>query len=205
MLEAHVTAIESSVVFRILRHMGRPLLDHRTWTAKWLARSPLHVLEERSPDGQDFYARWIEQPTSDEPPPSRGSISFCILLTVQNPCREWLGDAVESIRSQSHAAWELWSAPKIWLPEYLTAISSADHRIHTVRIDEDLGLVGTLNKAAASSSYLLTHCCGLQPERRPPSSTPTRTTSTSKEFGASPFSSPIGRPISSSPACTLDD
>jgi hypothetical protein len=34
----------------------------------------------------------------------------------------------------------------------LTAISSADYRIHTVRIDEDLGLVVTLNKAAASST-----------------------------------------------------
>jgi hypothetical protein len=63
-----------------------------------------------SPDGPDSYARWIEQPTSDEPPPSRGSIRFCILLTAQNPCLEWLDDAVESIRSQSHAAWELWSA-----------------------------------------------------------------------------------------------
>jgi GT2 family glycosyltransferase len=163
-LNSHVAALERSIVFRILQRVGRPLLDLKTRAVRWLANSPLRSLTAELQDIPDPYLLPAER-AQGEPPALASAVTFCILLPVDEPRRDWLEQTINSVRSQSHPFWELWIcpplAPETWLTDYLAALSSAEKRIHVVPAKEPLRMVGTLNDVAGSSAadYLVLIDC----------------------------------------------
>lgn len=159
-LDAHVAVIERSIIFRVLRRIGRPILDVKTRTLAWLARSPLAFVVRRLPGRTDPYTLLIENAPAERPPSVAAPLSFCILLTLREPRRDWLDETIASVRSQSHSCWQLRichdAAPGNWLSDYLERAAAADCRIHLTRTDKELGAVDALNYAvsSAASNYL---------------------------------------------------
>ena len=62
--DAHVAAIERSVIFRILRRVGRPILDAKALAAHWLGRMPL-----LNGFGAKAYADWLNRQSTTDPLP----------------------------------------------------------------------------------------------------------------------------------------
>jgi len=160
--DAHIAALENSIIFRILRRVGRPALDTKARAAEWLRNSPFRKLYSRSsPDPASSYKSWVEQ-ESDEPLPALvRTPRFSILMRAVSPRREWLEEAIASVRAQSYPDWELCisydSRFAPWLSDYMAAAGQSDKRIHTVPAPENSGFSAGLNQAAtlSFSDYLL--------------------------------------------------
>lgn len=159
--DAHIAALEDSVVFRILRRAGRPFLDAKAYAARWLSRSPFRSLQARffSPV-QRSDATWIEPVFTQPLPALDTSPRFSILMQVSQPRREWFEDAIASIRTQTYPFWELCICYDPSSPgrgEYLTAVERSDQRIHTVQAPPDGDVSAAWNQAATISTgdYLL--------------------------------------------------
>lgn len=161
--DAHIAALENSIVFRVLRRVGRPALDAKTRAAQWLRESRFHRWRLRFfPGAQSAYASWINRYESVEQLPALArSPCFSILISVSQPRREWLEEAIASVRVQTYASWELSICydPSLapWLAEYLTAVERSDNRIHTIALPRNAGISAALNQAATltNGDYLL--------------------------------------------------
>jgi len=158
----HIAAIENSIIFRFLRRVGRPFLDLKARVARWLGESRLHTWNSRFfPAKPDEYASWVSRESAQAPPSLKTSPTFSILVHVSQPRREWLDEAIASVRVQSYAAWELHisyeSGTEPWLEDYLERLVASDTRIHTIRAPREAGVSTALNLAAglASGDYRL--------------------------------------------------
>ncbi len=158
----HISAIENSVIFRTLRRVGRPILDARTRAVHWLRQTRFHGWYSRfAPADQSSYAAWMKHEETVQPPALADTPHLAILMHVVNPRREWLEDAVTSVRSQSYGEWELWISVdeglERWVTACLSTAASEDPRIHVLEIPTGRGIAAGLNRAAAEarSDYLL--------------------------------------------------
>jgi len=142
-LNARVEAIESSLIFRFLRTVGKPLIDWRARAEQVLRRLPFHRTE--STDVQ--YERWLLQEMPMEIQGQAGDVAqlsrqplFSIRLPVRNPERKYLEQAVDSVIRQTYPHWELCvhaAAPgPAWVEQYLADIGTNEPRIRVGRSGE---------------------------------------------------------------------
>jgi len=160
-LDVHVTAIENSIVFRLLRYVGRPLLDARTKLSRWLMRTPLPRISRRlSSPGPDPYQAWMEQEAETELPPLTASPRFSILLPLVKPRRENLETTIASVRAQSYPSWELCIAADAsaepWVREFLAAAARSEPRIHLAGVSggAQTGVLWNETARLATGDYL---------------------------------------------------
>lgn len=160
-MDMHVAAIEESLIFRVLRRLGGPLLAWKAMAGQALLHSPLHGLYLKArPPGEDTpYALWVSQEVASRPAAecyrSRAKEFssrpvFSVLLPVHAPPREWLEQAVQSVFNQTYPHWELCvcdDASEGWVREYFHEITKGEARVRFVHSAEHLGISGTLNRA----------------------------------------------------------
>ncbi len=160
--DAHIAALENSIIFRILRRAGRPLLDAKTRAGRWLKQSPFRRWYAWFvPSDQSSYLSWMKQEVTETPPPLVTTPTFSILMSIRAPWRERLEEAIGSVRNQPYQRWNLCicceAAAEPWVGEYLAVLAASDERIHIVRSFGDAGISPGLNRAAtlARGDYLL--------------------------------------------------
>jgi GT2 family glycosyltransferase len=160
-MDMHVTAIEESLIFRLLRRLGGPLLSWKARAGQALLHSPFHglYLKLRPPGKDSAYALWVEQEVASRPTtewyrcrakefPFRPV--FSVLLPVHAPPREWLEQAVQSVSNQTYPHWELCvcdDASDYWVREYFQNLTQDEPKIRFVHSAQHLGISGTLNRA----------------------------------------------------------
>ncbi len=135
-LNVRVEAIESSLIFRFLRSVGKPLLEWQARAQQWLRRLPFH----NAASADDQYERWLQQQVATEIPVTGRAAHriheqplFSIVLRIQNPERIYLEQAVDSVIRQTYPNWELCvraadSNPD-WVAKYLADLSIGEPRI----------------------------------------------------------------------------
>jgi GT2 family glycosyltransferase len=160
-LDMHIAAIEESLIFRLLRRLGGPLLAWKATAGQALLHSPFHglYLKVRPPGETAAYALWADQQTASRPAAEwyRNRVNefscrpvFSVLLPVHAPPREWLEQAVQSVLNQTYPHWELCvcdDASEGWVSEYFHQIMQGEARVRFVHSAEHLGISGTLNRA----------------------------------------------------------
>ncbi len=146
-LDARLTTVENSLLFRTLRRGGQFWLGWKRKAGQLLLHSPLHplYLKIASPaSAQSEYRRWLER----ESTPSLREFSrrplISIVMPVHNPRREWLEAAIQSVQNQTYTSWELCVCDDASVQDYFADV---DPRIRFVRSDEHLGISGALNRA----------------------------------------------------------
>src|ERR1041385_1453659 len=159
-LDAHLTALENSLVFRLLRRVGRPFIEARAKLESWPAASPVRRwFPAIFQVGSIPYSAWTEQEDGREPP-TAGCVSFSLLIPVDSSRRDWLEEAVASVRAQGYSRWDLQlceaSSPVPWLTEVVDTL--ADSRIRVSACGSPGSQVSdALNHAArcATGDYLM--------------------------------------------------
>ncbi len=154
-MDQHVAAIEESLIFRMLRRLGRPLLAWKARAGQALLHSPFHGLYLKiRPLGKDTaYELWVEREAASRPAAANEFSCrpvFSILLPVHAPPREWLEQAVRSVFNQTWPLWELCvcdDASEGWVGEYFHKIIQDGAKVRFVHSDEHLGISGALNRA----------------------------------------------------------
>ena len=160
-MDMHVAAIEESLIFRLLRRLGGPLLAWKARAGQALLHSPLHglYLKARPPGDDTAYALWVSQEDASRPASDWYSSRakefssrpvFSVLLPVHAPPRNWLEQAVQSVFNQTYPHWELCvcdDASEAWVGEYFHKITEGEARVRFVHSAEHLGIAGTLNRA----------------------------------------------------------
>ena len=160
-MDMHVAAIEESLIFRLLRRLGGPLLAWKARAGQALLHSPFHGLYLKAhPPGEDTaYALWVDQEVASRPTAEwyrcrANEFSyrpvFSVLLPVHAPPREWLEQAVQSVLNQTYPHWELCvcdDASECWVREYFHKVMEDQARVRFVYSAEHLGISGTLNRA----------------------------------------------------------
>lgn len=150
MLDRDVRAIENSRIFRLLRWLGRPLLEGKAKAAR------LQPVER-----DDAYDLWLDREiTSRSPADFHTRPLFSILMAVSSPSRERLEQAVESVLKQTYPRWELCiceDAGESWIADYLAGKRLAGAAIRLVQSPERLGVARAWNSARglAAGDYLL--------------------------------------------------
>ena len=148
-LEGRIAAIENSLIYRILRRIGKPLLDAETKAAKMLGRPA------PSFPGAMSYQAWVQQESETELPALESAPSFALLVAYYGQPREWLETTVAAVRAQRYPSWSLCichdESPEPWLAEYLVSVATADRRVQITRAAKSLGTANALNEAAALS------------------------------------------------------
>ena len=167
-LDARLFAVEHSGVFRWVRAMGGFFGATRRTLGRRLLHSPLHplYLKLRGRQSRDpQYECWVSQEQGALPSFDwhrwRGvqferQPLFSILMPVYRPKREWLEQAVESIKAQSYSHWELCvcdnASGEAWLPVYFSELAQSDPRIRFASLPERAGIAGATNRAAGLAS-----------------------------------------------------
>ncbi len=167
-LEQRITAIENSLIFRVLRATGRFVDINKKRLGRLLLRSPLHPMYlkfAQSEARQSVYQRWWK--ATESTMPSVGwhqerarrfarQPTISIVVPVHNPKREWLEAAVQSVVRQSYPHWQLClcddASEQQWVREYLADIARTDTRIQVVSSSTHLGISGALNRAGKMAS-----------------------------------------------------
>lgn len=155
--------VDGNYLVRALRAPGRLLRDWRGRLGQTLLHSrfhPLYLKLVRPRTAEDAYRRWTEREEAAMPPPqwftARARQFAChptisVVMPVHNPQREWLVEAVESLRNQTWPDWQLCvcddASEDSWVAEYFIAQCSADPRVRFVRSETGLGIAGATNRA----------------------------------------------------------
>lgn len=162
--DARLLEMEGSPLVRALRKPGELLHDWRGRIGHGLLYSPLHPLYLRllPPHPDEAYERWVERRETQSLRPrvlSPGPV-ISVVLPVRDPRREWLAEAVESVRRQSLPCWELCvcddASRAPWVAEYFEAVSAEDPRVRFVRSETCLGISAATNRAGelAGGEYI---------------------------------------------------
>jgi len=71
-MDVHIAAIEESLIFRLLRRLGAPLLAWKTKAGQALLHSPFHglYLKLRPPGRDTAYALWVDRKLLPGQPPN---------------------------------------------------------------------------------------------------------------------------------------
>ena len=137
-LNRRIESIEQSLIFRFLRAVGAPLLFWKARFDDLWRRSPLY--KEASSDAQ--YERWLLQQTSMETQQTRQLVRqplFSITMRLQDPRREFLEQAIDSVIRQTYPHWELCvlgGGSSNWVDKYLADLSASEPRVRVFRPGE---------------------------------------------------------------------
>src|ERR1035437_3262993 len=145
-LDVHVAAIKNSLIFRFLRNIGKPLLEWNARIEPLLRHFSFHKAASADPKADAQYERWLQhEQTAMEPIPGQGrevhhlspQPLFSIVVRIQNPVREYLEQAVDSVLQQTYPNWELCvytadSNPG-WVEKYLGDLSIGEPRLRVCR------------------------------------------------------------------------
>lgn len=158
-LNAHIVAIEDSLIYRWLRRMGRPLLEWKATAAQWMRDSPFHP--HRQADDVR-YRLWLQQQEAATPGLAwhgaraeefRWRPLLSLVLPVRNPRREWLEQAVQSVLDQTYGHWELCvyndASSDNWARAYLASVADADPRLRISHSTEPLGPAEALKRSCS--------------------------------------------------------
>ena len=171
-LEGRLWKLENSRFMRLVRWPGRVALRCKTRLGQVLLHSPVYPLYSklwlsRVPDRA--YQAWVEREQRATPAREwfeRHAAEFArrplcsVVMPVRNPRREWLEAAIDSVRRQFYANWELCicddASDVPWMAECLEQAARGDARIRYVRAEARQGIAGALNRAAelATGEYL---------------------------------------------------
>lgn len=81
MMDPHITSLQNSLIFRILRRVGQPLLNAKDWATQRLVRSPFRSMCPRLfPPDPSPYTSWMEHEAAGETPTLTALPRFTILL-----------------------------------------------------------------------------------------------------------------------------
>ena len=158
--------IESSRLVRFLRYVAKVADTQKKRAGQLLLHSRFHtaylwILGGRKA-GFDAvnYARWVSndetrwpsrQAQQEEAAEWRYQPTVSILLPTFQPNREWLNQAIASVRAQSYEKWQLCiyddASAELWVREYLQAQAAADARIRVAIGESNAGISATLNAA----------------------------------------------------------
>lgn len=168
-LEQRLARVENSQVFRTLRAIGGTAHSWKSRLGQALLRSPLHPLYLKlfpPSQGYDPYNDFLkleraraltpEQARHEQESwPARPRVTLLMAAYRSRP--EWLEQAVESVREQSYANWQLSIAldaahesPE--LVSYLEQLARSDERIVVSLQNAQGGISETLNAAAAKAT-----------------------------------------------------
>ena len=161
-LEERLARVENGLMFRTLRGVGNVARTAKLKVGHILLRTPLHSLFVKltpAVNRNRFYENWTARQETKTPSwewhrdralewASQPLVS--IVMATHNPRREWLQEAVKSVRAQSYPFWELCvcddaSAP--WVAEYLETTARDDSRVRFCAHRDRLGISGTFNSA----------------------------------------------------------
>jgi O-antigen biosynthesis protein len=159
-LERRLAAVESSVVFKILKAVGGTASSIKSRLGQWLLHSPFHGLYRSATKPQlatDPYEDFVRAETrlSAEQAqqiqsrwPKKPIVS--ILLPVYKTKPEWLRAAIQSVTEQTYPNWQLCIAvdDAQSSPELIDLVAPFPH----VLLQGQNGISRTLNAAAALAS-----------------------------------------------------
>jgi GT2 family glycosyltransferase len=156
-LDSRVLTVENSRLFRLLQNAG-------AFLRVWKRRTGLRA-HAGSAGGERSYQAWLERETARMPSPAAIADAtqrltykpvISVLMHVDRPERQWLEQAIASVRRQSWTDWELCisedAARGDWLDELLRKQSESDPRIRYVQSAERMGPASSLNRAGILSS-----------------------------------------------------
>jgi GT2 family glycosyltransferase len=142
-----------SFAARQKQNLGQKLLH--SWA------HPLYLRLTGQPDSVSNYRSYVaaqpDCPESTLDLPHQPRIS--ILLPVHNPKREWLQAAIDSVRKQTYAHWELCicndASGEPWVDPFIRKAAEDDARVRYSHSAVRLGIAGALNQASelASGAY----------------------------------------------------
>lgn len=117
-LDRRVTAIENSLIYRILRVAGRKVLDCETQTSyairSWFPGSPMARRLERT--DAERYREWLagrESAIRPPEPPDSPNPLIALTLRADDATRHWIRPAVESLLAQTWPHWRLSVPPEL--------------------------------------------------------------------------------------------
>lgn len=156
--EERLLEIEGSPLVRGLRLPGRLMRDWRGRVGQLLLHSPLHpyyLKLVRPRAAADAYRLWVEREEAARAAPARefghGPV-VSVLMPVRDPRREWLDEAVASVRRQTWPHWQLCvcddASREPWVAQYFAALCAEEPRVRFTRAEKPLGIAGATNRAA---------------------------------------------------------
>lgn len=120
-LDRRITAIENSLIYRILRIAGRKVLDCQTSASdalrNWFPESAVTRRLDRA--AAENYREWLVRTAARIPAPGTPPQPvplFMLTLHADNTAREWIRETVESLLAQTWPHWQL-SVPSHLLPD----------------------------------------------------------------------------------------
>lgn len=147
------------MLFRTLRSFAAAL---KRKLGQALLHSPAHPFYLRLTGQPDFvsqYRRYMAAQTPESLAPLADLPRISVLLPVHNPNREWLRIAINSVRQQTYAHWELCicddASAEPWVNQFLQQAAAEEPRIRYRHSTVGLGVSGALNQASelASGDY----------------------------------------------------
>lgn len=157
-----LVSIENSLVFRLLRATGGYVNAIRARTGQILLRSRLHKYYQRvlTPAYDPAYRLWSQREETRllqrYAHIANAGPRISVLMPVYNPTKDWLGAAIQSVRRQMFANWQLCicddCSTATWVADYLNEHARSDSRITVCRAAEHGGISRALNLAAGSAA-----------------------------------------------------
>jgi GT2 family glycosyltransferase len=159
-------AIEPSLLFRFLHYAGQVAEAQKKKAGQLLLHSPFHPLylrtfgRRRARAMEVEYAQWVS--TEEDRSPSRKGLqavaagwhfqpTVSILIPTYQPRKEWLDQAIASVKAQSYEKWQLCvcddASSESWVREYLQTEAAADPRIRVTFRESNGGISAALNGA----------------------------------------------------------
>ncbi len=168
-------AVEPSLLYRLLRYVGRVAETQKKKAGQLLLHSPFHPLYLRTFGRPTVrateieYAQWVSAEEGRWPSwqghqeiaagwPFQPTIS--ILLPTYQPRKEWLEQAIASVKAQSYEKWQLCicddASSESWIREYLQTEAATDPRICVTFRETNGGISAALNGAGelAAGEYV---------------------------------------------------
>jgi GT2 family glycosyltransferase len=167
--------MKSSRFFRFLRSVGRIADTQKKRAGQLLLHSPFHPIylriwgRRKARLDSVSYAQWVSNeetrwPSRHGHQQEAGGWRFqptvSIIIPTFQPKREWLDQAIGSVKAQSYEKWQLCicddASVEPWVREYLQAQAAADARIRVALAESNAGISATLNAAGklASGEYV---------------------------------------------------
>jgi GT2 family glycosyltransferase len=159
-------AVEPSLLFRFLQYAGRVAETQKKKAGQLLLHSPFHPLylrtfgRRRARAMELEYTQWLS--TEESRWPSRQGHqkvaagwpfqpTLSILVPTFQPRKEWLEQAIASVKAQSYEKWQLCicddASSESWVREYLQIQAAADPRIRVTFRESNGGIASALNGA----------------------------------------------------------
>ena len=134
--DAQLLALQSSLVFDVLRRVGQPLLNARARVRQWLNRSSAgRSLIRLLPAAADPYPLWVKGEIARERPAHAHSASpsFLVLLSAGAADLNSVRESVASLIRQKHVGWQAMVSDDSLheaVREELAALAGSNDRVH---------------------------------------------------------------------------